>query len=186
MVAAGKVVDRHILDGVLGCPSCGAEFKIAGGITQFDIPARATLATPADNALGLRVAAFLELTDPKGFAILCGTWGAQLDPIQRVAETPLLLVNPPAHYGGEPAGVLLCGDTIPLAASSARAAALNSDMPSTQIESAVRAVRSGGRLIGPAAMPLPAGVTEVARDETLWVGEKPGATRFVELKKSGQ
>ncbi|MEK7401827.1 MAG: hypothetical protein AABZ80_05635 [Gemmatimonadota bacterium] len=184
VVAAGRVVDRHIMEGTLGCPVCGAEFKIVAGITQFEMPGRPTPAQEPDAELGLRIAAFLELTDAKGFAILCGTWGAQLDPIQRVADTPLLLVNPPTHYGGEPAGVVLC-DAVPLAASCARAAALDHDMAATQMASVVRAVRQGGRLIGPAALSLPAGVTEVARDETLWVGEKPGAVRFVELKKGG-
>ena len=185
VVAAGRMVDRHILDGTLGCPECGAEFKIVNGITQFEIPARPTADTAPDIALGLRVAAFLELTDAKGFAILCGAWGAQTDPIQRVADTPLVLMNPPLRYGGEPAAVMLC-DSLPLAAASARAAALDGDTSAGQIASLVRAVRSGGRLIGPASLPLPSGVTEVARDEALWVGEKPGAIRFVELKKSGQ
>ena len=186
VVAAGRVVDRHILDGTLGCPTCAAEFRIAGGITQFEIPARPTPAAAPDAALGLRIAAFLELTDARGFAILCGTWGAQLDPIQRVADTPLLLINPPMSYGGEPAGVILCGDVAPLAQSSARAAALGADMPEGLLASVVRAVRTGGRLVGPVSLGLPDGVTEVARDETLWVGEKPGGVRFVELKKAGQ
>lgn len=185
VVAAGRMVDRHILDGTLGCPECGAEFEISNGITQFEIPARSSAEASPDTALGLRVAAFLELTDAKGFAILCGAWGAQLDPVQRVSDTPLVLVNPPARYGGEPAAVILC-NAIPLAALSARAAALDGDMSQAQIASAVGAVRSGGRLIGPASMPLPSGVNEVARDDALWVGEKPGALRFVELKKSGQ
>jgi len=185
VVAAGRMVDRHILDGTLGCPVCGAEFQIENGITRFAIPARPTPAQAPDTALGLRIAAFLELTDARGFAILCGAWGAQLDPIQRVADTPLVLMNPPLRYGGEPAAVLLC-DALPLAASSARAAALDGDMSASQIASVVQAVRSGGRLIGPASTPLPAGIKEVARDETLWVGEKPGVVRFVELKKSGQ
>jgi hypothetical protein len=178
-------VDRHILDGTLGCPACGAEFKIVDGITQFEIPARPTPPSPPDVAIGLRVSAFLELTDAKGFAILCGAWGAQLDPIQRVSDTPLLLLNPPATYGGEPSGVILCGDAVPIAPAAARAAALDTAMSAAQIASVVRAVRAGGRIIGPVALPLPAGVTEVARDEQLWVGEKPGAVRFVELKKSG-
>jgi uncharacterized protein YbaR (Trm112 family) len=184
VVAAGRMVDRHILDGVLGCPTCGAEFRVTDGITQFDMPPRPTPAAEADTALGLRLAAFLELTDDKGFALLCGAWGAQLDPVQRVTGTPLVLINPPLRYGGEPAAVLVCGESIPLASSSARAAALDGDMSPPQIASVVNAVRHGGRIIGPAHMPLPAGVTEVARDATLWVGEKPGAIRFVELKKS--
>jgi len=183
VVAAGRMVDRHILDGTLGCPVCGAEFRISNGITQFEIPARPTAEESADPAVGLRLAAFLELTDAKGFAILSGVWGAQLDPVQRVSDTPCVLMNPPARYGGEPAAVILC-DALPLAALSARAAALDADMTPTQITSVVRAVRTGGRIVGPSSLPLPAGVSEVARDDTLWVGEKPGAVRFVALRKA--
>ncbi len=185
VVATGKVVDRHILEGTLGCPSCGAEFRIASGITTFEVPARPTPPVAANTELGVRIAAFLELTDAKGFAVLSGVWGAQTDPVQRVAETPLVLMNPPVTFGGEPAGILLCGDRLPLAPQSARAAALDGSMSAAQVASIVNSVRQGGRLIGPASMPLPAGVTEVARDAALWVGEKPGAVRFVELKKSG-
>jgi uncharacterized protein YbaR (Trm112 family) len=183
VVAAGRVVERHILDGTLGCPACGAEFRISAGITTFEIPARPTPPVAPDVEQGVRIAAFLELTDAKGFAILSGTWGAQTDPVQRVADTPLLLVNPPVNFAGEPAGVLLFGEKLPLAPLSARAAALDGAMSASQIASLVAAVRQGGRLIGPASMPVPAGVNEVARDETLWVGEKPGAVRFVELKR---
>lgn len=183
VVAAGRVVDRRILDGTLGCPTCGAEFKIQDGITRFEIPARLTPATTPDAALGLRLAALLDLTDARGFAILCGAWGAQLDPIQRVSDTPLLLVNPPADYGGEPAGVLLCGDVMPLAASSVRAAALEADMSAPQIVSAVRAVRPGGRVIGPTSLPLPEGIAEVARDDTLWVGERRATPSLVSLAR---
>jgi hypothetical protein len=183
VVAAGRVVDRHIIDGTLGCPVCGAEFKIVDGITTFGIPARPTPPMLPDESVGLRIAAFLELTDPKGIALLCGQWGAQLDPVQRVAETPVALWNPPLKYGGEPAAVMVCDGGVPLAAGSVRAVALDGEMSAAQIASAVNAVRTGGRLIGPAAMSIPAGVNEVARDGAMWVGEKPGGARFVELKR---
>lgn len=178
VVAAGRVVDRHIIDGTLGCPVCGAEFKIVDGITHFAIPPRATPPAKSDIAMGLRIAAFLELTDTKGFAILCGAWGAQVEPIQRVSDTPLLLVNPPVHFDGEPAGVIVCDEVLPLTPGSARAAALDDNMPAAHVASAVGAVRSGGRLIGPVSTPLPADVTEVARDESLWVAERAASVLY--------
>jgi uncharacterized protein YbaR (Trm112 family) len=183
VLAARKSEDRHIIDGVLGCPVCSAEYTIAGGITTFELPARPTPPQKPDTEQGLRIAAFLELTDAKGFAILFGSWGAQSDPVQRVAETPLLLVNPPTTFGGEPAGVILCGDSLPLAPSSARAAALDGAMSPAQVNAVVAAVRAGGRLMGPVSLAVPAGVAEVTRDASVWVGEKPGVVRFVELKK---
>lgn len=176
LVVSASVTDaRHIMDGVLGCPVCGAEFVIAGGIARVGTPRRTTQSQPPSAEIAMRLAAFLELTDARGFGVLCGRWGAQLDGVRRLAETPIVLVNPPSDFAGDPAGVFLCGDAVPFAAGSLRAAALDADMPESLIASVVRAVRLGGRVLGPVACPLPAAVTELVRDDRLWVGEKEGA-----------
>lgn len=184
VVAAGRTEDRHVVDGILGCPVCGAEFPVTGGIARFEFPARPTLPAKPDAELGVRLAAFLDLTDARGFGLLCGTWAAQLDPVQRVTDTPIALVNPPVAFGGTPAGVLLCGDVVPLAASSARAAAVDGAASAAQIASAVRAVRAGGRVVGPVSLVVPDGVKELTRDDTLWVGEKQATPRLVNLERA--
>lgn len=176
LVVSASVTDaRHIVDGVLGCPECGAEFPIVGGVARFDAPQRPTPSAPPSAGEAMRLAAFLELTDARGFALLCGRWGAQLDGIRRLSETPLVLVNPPGDFAGDAAGVLLCGNTVPFAPGSLRAAALDGDMPESMVVAATRAVRLGGRVLGPATLPLPAGVAELVRDDQLWVGEKKAA-----------
>ena len=123
----------------------------------------------------MRLAAFLDLSDARGFALLCGRWGAQLDGIRRLSETPIVLVNPPNDFAGDPAGVFVCGATMPFAPGSIRCAALDGDMPQSLIAAATRSVRRGGRVVGPATLPVPDGVTVLDRDDLLWVGERTGA-----------
>jgi hypothetical protein len=68
---------------------------------------------------------------------------------------------------------------LPFAAGSVRAIAIASDLMSgariesrALIESAARALRARGRLVGPATAPVPDGVVELARDAEDWVAEK--------------
>lgn len=179
-MAATSTVDRHIMDGVLGCPTCAAEFRIVAGVARFDAPQPTPVARPdADTAM--RLAALLDLTDARGFALLAGAWCTQLDGIQRISDTPIALLNPPGAVGGMPAGVIQCGDRAPFAPGSLRAAALGADLTSALRDSIVRAVRSSGRVLGPVALAVPPDVNELARDDHMWVGEKAHKPRLVSL-----
>jgi uncharacterized protein YbaR (Trm112 family) len=177
VVNATRTEARHIVEGVLGCPVCDAEFSISNGKALFT-EARSTPPTEAPSAeAAMRIAAFLELTDARGFAILCGRRAAHADYIQRLAETPLVLVNPPAEAAVLAVAAVICvDDAVPFAPACARAAALDDAMPASLVQSVVRAVRPGGRVVGPASLALPAEVTELVRDDRDWVGEKTAAT----------
>lgn len=184
VVAATRSEQRHILDGVLGCPTCGAEYPIAGGVARFDRGERPD-AEPASVATAMRLAAFLELTDARGFAVLCGRWAAHARPLAELAETPLLLVNPPRGADvSRAAAVIETGSALPLAPGAARAIALDPRLRLSG-ENAVRCVRQGGRVLAPAAMELAAGLAEIARDALDWVAEKTAAPapRLVSLKR---
>jgi hypothetical protein len=87
-------------------------------------------------------------------------------------ETPLILVDPPERIVGAPGvSVIRCDGDIPLAAGTTRGIAIDQSSQRRTM-SALRVVRSGGRIVAPAAVPLPPGVTELARDDELWVGER--------------
>jgi len=58
------------------------------------------------------------------------------------------------------------------AAASHRKEELDAGLPAPIVESAVRAVRPGGRIVGPAAIPTPAGLTVLAHDDNYWVAQK--------------
>lgn len=189
VAAATRSEERKLIAGVLGCPVCGVEYPIAGGVVRFAEPAGPArpAAEPPSVATAMRIAAFLELTDARGFAILCGRWAAHAATLGDLAGTPLLLVNPPegADISGA-AAVLEVARTLPVAAGSARAATIDPAiaLPPEQV---VRALRGHGRALGPASLPLPTGMTELARDAREWVAEKNAAPepapRMVKLQR---
>jgi uncharacterized protein YbaR (Trm112 family) len=181
--------NRHIQQGALGCPVCRAEFLIRDGVAWFgETPPPMTAVETPSQEIAMRLAAFLDLTDSRGFALLCGRWAAHAELVALLAATPLVLVNHPSATPVRHAAGAIRGRVIPFAAGSARALAIDETTPREIAESGVRAVRPGGRVLGPAMIPLPAGVTEITRDERMWVGEKSavpdaGQPRLVKLER---
>ena len=188
IASAEHTVDRHIVDGVLGCPVCNAEFAIAGGVALFDSPPVLTAFEKPDQEIAMRLAAFLELTDARGFALLCGRWGVHASFIGGMTDTPLVLVNPSIAAPALEAAGALRSRTVPFAAGSARALALDEVATPDIVASGVRAVKAGGRVLGPASIAIPDGVTEIVRDDRVWVGEKNAAPdrapRLVSISRS--
>ena len=187
VASATRMEARHLVEGTLGCPVCRAEYPIRRGVVDFRRrPAESTASTartpPSDPAQAVRLAAFLDLADPSGFAVLLGAWGAQASGLRELVETPLVLVDPSEGTEGEPGiSVVRCDGEIPLAAGAARAVAVDLVSPE-RLASAVRVAKVGGRLLAPAALPRPDRVRELARDAELWVGEKkPAGSPLVTL-----
>ena len=179
LVAAATRVDaRHIVDGTLGCPVCKAEYPIRNGVADFRCGGGAPLPAPSapDAELAMRVAAMLDLADAQGFAVLLGAWGSQAAELSGIADTPLMLVDPPEGIVGAPGlSVVRCDGAIPLAAGAARAVAIDAGEPA-RIASAVRVARTRGRILAPVSVALPDGVRELARDALVWVGERETMT----------
>lgn len=187
---ASKTENRRIHTGTLGCPVCHAEFPIRDWVAEFgEISPMTSLEVPSQE-VAMRVAAFLELTDARGFALLCGRWGVHAELIGLIAETPLVVVNHPAATPIQHTAGGIRGTVIPFAAGSARALAISETSTKEIIESGVRALKVGGRVLGPARIPVPDGVTEIVRDDREWVGEKiaapESAPRLVSLRRSGK
>lgn len=175
---------RHIAEGVLGCPVCQAEYPVRRGVVDFTggiASDRGSRSPPGGGearedaaADAMRLAALLDLTDEKGWVLLTGRWARLIDQMQSLVENELLVVNPPAdREGGNGVSVIRVGDVLPIASGLARAAAIDL---STGFDpnAAAAAVRSGGRVMGPSALAVPAGVRELARDDAGWVGEREG------------
>jgi uncharacterized protein YbaR (Trm112 family) len=174
VASADRMEARHIVDGTLGCPVCKAGFPIRNGVVDFrrgalrELPA----STAADQEQAMRLAAFLDLSDAQGFAVLLGQWGAHAPLLRALVETPLVLVDPPEGIEGEPGiSVIRCNGDLPLAAAASRGIAID-DGPAARVASAVRATRVKGRLVAPASVVVPAGVRELARNDSMWVGER--------------
>ena len=177
VAAARRMEARHIVEGTLGCPVCTAEYPIHRGVADFRRTAASVAAARAapDTEVAARLAAFLDLADSGGFAVVVGEWGVHAALIETLTETPLLLVNPPAEIEGSPGiSVLRCDEVLPLAAAAARGTAFD-DSARSLADAAVRVTKGGGRLVAPVSVPVPDGVRELARDDAWWVGEREKA-----------
>lgn len=164
-----RAQDRDIIDGMLGCPSCLAEYPIRDGIVLFEAGvSRPKYQHPSEQDV-VRLAAALDLVDPRMTAVLHGSWGAYAPMLRGVSPVPLLLVNPPEGItSGDGVSIVLAA-TAPIAPSSVNAVAIDAGSIGPIISSLARGLRGGGRMVGPVTMALPDNLVEITRDSDLWV-----------------
>jgi uncharacterized protein YbaR (Trm112 family) len=176
---------RHIEAGVLGCPVCGAAYPVAAGVAHLGRSVTPEGQAPPDHDAALRAAALLDLTTPTGFVVLAGRWAAAAVEVAALAEGVHVLgadaAGPPPPLG---VGVssIECGEVMPLGAAVARGIAVDAAHATPEaLAAAATALAAGGRLLAPAAAPLPDAVTELARDDRWWVAEKAAPVPVVTL-----
>lgn len=193
VASANRTEGRDIIEGTLGCPICRAEYPIREGVVWFREPDQPEAVAPdrpipGDPELAMRLAAFLDLSDGQGFALLAGSWGRAAQFLRGVVPTHLVLLNPrPSVAAGDGASVLEIAADIPLADATCRGVALDdAHVDIDHLDDAVRVLRPRGRLVAPASTPTPAGVTELARDGQLWVAERDTSPpKLVSLQSRG-
>jgi hypothetical protein len=161
--------ERFIIDGTLGCPTCLTEYPIRAGVVYFtDRPLRASAVEPRESA-AVRLAAALDLTEPRTTAVLQGTWGAHAQLVRAMSPAQLLLLNPADGLTSGDGISVLMSETAPLAQASVGAVALDATASDTMIASLRASLRRDGRMLAPTSLPVPAGFTELARDDEVWV-----------------
>lgn len=191
VASADHTDNRDIIDGTLGCPICHAEYPIREGVVRFGDPKVTGVAQDddgrrIDHDLAMRLAAFLDLTDGQGFALLAGSWGPAAPLLRQVTPARFVVLNPnPAVAAVHGISVLEIAAGIPLADATCRGVALDeSHADEVHLEAAVRVLRPVGRLVAPASTPTPTGVVELARDAQLWVAERrPAPPRLVGIRQ---
>jgi uncharacterized protein YbaR (Trm112 family) len=176
VLAANHTNGRDIMDGTLGCPVCRAEYAIVDGVARF-ADVRASRTEEPDENEALRLAALLDLSDVRGYAVLIGETGNQAPRMRELTEVQLMLVNPPAGVamGAGVSGLTSAPGTLPLAEGSARAIALDVGATEELLAAALHALTPGGRLLAPLVLSIPEGVTELARDARHWLAERQRA-----------
>jgi uncharacterized protein YbaR (Trm112 family) len=180
VLAARRVDDRDVMEGTLGCPVCEAEFPILDGVAYFDGGSpRPTVPLATDEEHALRLAAQLNLSDPRGYAVLVGAMATHGPLISAMTDVQLLLVDPPAGIamGRGLSGLTMppTSATFPLASASARGVVLDSATTPALTRAASNLLRTGGRLVAPVAVERPPGLSELARDDQVWVAERSTA-----------
>ena len=166
-----RAEERDILEGVLGCPACLAEYPIHDGVVWFDTSVSRTPFLPPDEIQATRIAAALDLTDPRMIAVLHGDWGAHAQLVRSISPAQLLLVNPPEGIVSGDGISIVLSDTAPLGVSSMDAAAVDVTATEGMVASLRASLRGGRRMLGPAAMAVPAFLTELTRDRHVWVAQ---------------
>ncbi len=181
LVASLKAVSsRFVLDGTLGCPTCSAKYAITTGIADFSGGAELPRRKPGQRAstlereeLATRAGAFLNVTEPGATVVLGGSWGSAAQELSLMSEVRVLALNSESGVEeSETVGLLLVGSDIPVAPGSVLGVAIDSSFPPGILASAVKAIRPGGRIVGPAEFPPPPDLLVLAHDENYWVAEK--------------
>jgi uncharacterized protein YbaR (Trm112 family) len=175
VASVDRMENRIIVDGVLGCPVCLAQYPIRSGVLYFvpaDPPPPVGVDGNPDDAM--RLAAALALTEPRVVAVLSGRWTAQAPLIRALSPSRLILLNPVSEFSLDDGISAIMSDTAPFALASVNAIAIDENSGPNIIETLVRALQPGGRALGPATVGMPAEINELARDSDVWVGEKIG------------
>lgn len=179
--AFDELSDRDVRAGRLGCPVCRAEYPIVEGVVHFDPPTEPDPEKHEPSGIGadtaLRLAAMLDLASPGGVIVLHGEWGRAGSMLAGFVETRLLLLDPPAGLAErERLSAVVCRDAVPVAAGSCRGIAIHDAAAVEQRTSSIAsALKARGRLVIPAAVPLPEGFEVLARDASWVVGERTAA-----------
>jgi hypothetical protein len=171
-----ELSDRSISRGRLGCPICHAEYPVVEGVADFS-GATVSPAVPSHSAdpedVGLRAGAFLGLAENSGTVVLGGSWAAGAVPLQRSTDARVFVANAPIDAHDISIGRILVDKTLPFGVASCAGVALDDSFHYQVFESATRVIRAGGRMVGPASVPRPAGFALLAEDAEWWVAEKP-------------
>jgi uncharacterized protein YbaR (Trm112 family) len=166
-----RAEDRFIIEGTLGCPTCLAEYPIRDGVVYFTKARTEIPSMVPDESEAMRLAAALDLTDPRMTALLQGSWAGHAQLVRGVSPAQLILLNPPPGTTSGDGVSVIVSDRVPLAQQSIDAIAVDElfgrlDEPGA---ATLPALKRGGRLLAPVSMPIPRGFNELARDDEVWV-----------------
>jgi hypothetical protein len=91
-----------------------------------------------------------------------------------MADVKVLALNAPkgVRESSTVALIAVAAD-VPVAPGSCLGVAIDASFNAEIVASAIRAVRPGGRIVGPAAIEPPAGLSVLARDAAYWIAETP-------------
>lgn len=192
VASSDRTSNRYVVEGALGCPECGAEYHIEGGVARFDravvaidSATQSTYEEPGVHAeRAMRVAAQLAMTDGRGVYALVGFDAAVATRIRAILPARLLLINcrnieslgdPSASLSEAPAGIIEAHHSLPLTRNKFDGIAF-ATVPSTAIlASAIDALKSKGRMVAPTSVSFPSGLQELVRDSQEWVATREAA-----------
>ena len=172
--------ERYVAEGVLGCPTCRSEYPIHGGVAWFDPPPDFGSVPPGqrpDDADGvMRIGALLNAAEASTVALV-GEWTRYASALAEMVQLRVFAVNPVVVVPESPSvGLLYSRRQLPFRSYSLRGVAVGeTSWTLEEMEKAARTIAYGGRMVAPVSTPVPGDIEEIARDESVWVGEKRAA-----------
>ena len=188
-----RAENRFIIEGILGCPICLAEYAIRDGVVFVTDDKRERSEIAPSETDAVRLAAALDLTEPRMTAVLYGKWGAHAHILRGIAPAQLILINPPLGVASGDGVSIIVTEAIPLAQRSIDAvafdASLSRAMRDTTLTALQRSLRQNGRMLADVSLAVPEGLTELARDDDVWVAQldaAPSMSSPVPLQRRGR
>ena len=130
ILLAEQMVERRILEGWLGCPSCQQKFRISSGLAKL-LAGDAGSAAPASGhepPSAVHVAALLGVPEGPGMVLLVGELAETAEEVaDLVTDVEVLVATPYANVRAERPGVsrLQVGSRLPLRDRSMRGVAVH-------------------------------------------------------------
>lgn len=122
-----------------------------------------------NDADALRIAAALDLIDPRMTALLHGSWAGLAELVVALSQIQVISLNPGRDMAGGDGVSVILSEVAPLAHSCLNGAAVDASVSVDMLQSVRRSLKVGGRLLAPVTLSVPEGFTELARDESIWV-----------------
>lgn len=156
ILMAGRIEDRRVHEGRLGCFNCREEYPVERGVADLrppprDPPAAGGAHPPVDDAEGaLRLAALLGVREGPGNLFLVGEPAVHAERIAAMIERiEVVVVHAGLEATEEQSGVsrIRIGNAIPVQPYAMRGVALGSGFSDTHLDEAVRVLAPGARLV---------------------------------------
>ncbi len=184
VLSTGEMSGRMVRAGVVGCPVCQREYKIADGIVNFSgrgmgdagwVEAAPHTPSPIPHPDAQTLQALLDLSGPGGYVVLVGSAAHYAVGLAALmGGIHFIGLNPPA--GVEELAVLsllVCESKIPLRDAMARGVVVGSESSgATWLVESRRVLLPGRRLVVENEAARPDGITQLATGQGLFVGEK--------------
>ena len=202
VASAWEQQDRRIVRGALGCPECGAEYPISGGVANFrnaapqpggepSVTPNSAVAEPPNEGAATRLAAQFDLTQPERRVLLFGDYAGLAPALSVMFDAQCFAVGVESGLEGEVAAlasVMRIGASLPFAQASLHGVAMDAQHVALMgLTEACAILRPHGRLVAPAGARVAPGLTELARDEREWVAARTAdAGDVVTLRRSAR
>jgi uncharacterized protein YbaR (Trm112 family) len=166
--------------GVAGCFVCRQEWPLQDGALHMGpLSPLPTVDAPSAEALTV----LLGLADPGASVLVDGLPDDVIAALAQDAGARLVALDAPARPAT--AVAVRGAPLVPFAAGTfAAAACCRPGRDAPWMASLVRALRPGARVVAPDALPLPAGLRELARAEGIWVAERQAGAAPVPLRRA--